>query len=121
MLMRKLFSSLFCLLLLAPSVVLAADPTSTDTTVNLVNPLGTNDVRVIIGTIIKAALGLSGSIALLMFIYGGFMWLTSQGNTEKIEKGKQVLIWATIGLAVIFFAYTIVNAVINAITMGSTG
>ena len=94
---------------------------SATTGVNLVNPLATSDVRVIMGTLIKAALGLSGSIALLMFILGGFLWLTAGGNAEKIEKGKQVLIWATIGLVVIFFAYTIVNAVISAITTGSVG
>ena len=101
----------------------AAASTTTTTSipdgVNLINPLATSDVRVILGTIIKAALGLSGSIALLMFILGGFLWLTAGGNPEKIEKGKQVLIWATVGLIVIFFAYTIVTAVIKAITVGT--
>lgn len=92
---------------------------TTATGVNLVNPLATSDVRVIIGTLIKAALGLSGSLALVMFIWGGFMWLTSNGNAEKIEKGKQIIIWATLGLIFIFFGYTIVNAVISAITSGS--
>lgn len=116
--MSKIFFIFVCALLLLPSNVLAAT-TTTSTGVNLVNPLATSDVRVIIGTIIKAALGLSGSIALIMFIWGGFLWLTSNGNAEKIEKGRSVLIWATIGLIVLFFAYTIVNAVLSAITAGA--
>ena len=115
--MRYFWSSLVSTVLLAPSTVLAA--TTSDDGVNLANPLGTDDVRVIIGQIIKAALGLSGSIALIMFIWGGFLWLTSNGNAEKIEKGRGVLIWATIGLVIIFFAYTIVNAVLTALTSGS--
>lgn len=115
--MRKLFATIISVLLLLPSTVLATDTTSTG--VNLTNPLSTSDVRVFIGQLIKAALGLSGSIALLMFIWGGFLWLTSNGNAEKIDKGRSVLIWATIGLIVIFFAYTIVNAVLTAITAGT--
>jgi len=28
--------------------------------------------------------------------------MTAAGNAEKVEKGKQILVWATIGLIVIF-------------------
>lgn len=87
--------------------------------VSLVNPLGTSDVRVILGYLIKAALGLSGSIALIFFVWGGFLWLTSQGNTDKIKQGRQTLVWATIGLAVVFSAYTLTNAVLEAILQTS--
>ena len=65
--------------------------------------------------IIQAILGVVDSIALLMFIYGGFLWLTSSGNEQKITQGKQVLVWATI-LTVIFLSYTLVNFVIGGIT-----
>jgi len=83
--------------------------------VSLVNPLGTSDVRVILGYIIQAVLGLSGSIALIFFVWGGFLWLTSQGNPDKIKQGTKTLVWATIGLVVVFSAYTITNAVLKAI------
>jgi len=36
------------------------------------------------------------------WIYGGFNIMTAAGNAEKVEKGKQILLWATIGLIVIF-------------------
>lgn len=114
--MKKILFCIISTALLLPVTVLAQ--TTSDTGVNLVNPLGTDDVRVIIGQIIRAALGLSGSIALIMFIWGGFLWLTAAGNAERIDKGKSVLTWAIIGLVVIFFAYTIVNAVLSAITTG---
>jgi hypothetical protein len=87
----------------------------------LVNPLGTTNIPQLIGRIIKAILGIIGSIAFLMFIYGGFLWMTAGGSPEAVKKGKETLIWATIGLATIFFAYAAVSFVINAITSGAGG
>jgi hypothetical protein len=87
--------------------------------VALPNPLGTTDVRVIIGRIIGVLTGASGSIALLMFIYGGFLWLTSMGNPERIKKGKEILIWSTLGMIIMFGAYIIVRYILVAITTGT--
>ncbi|MCK5416807.1 hypothetical protein KAI92_05270 [Candidatus Parcubacteria bacterium] len=70
----------------------------------------------IIGRVIKAILGLVGSLALLMFIYGGFMWMFSAGNKERVQKGKDVIIWATVGLIVIFTAYAAVRFVLKGLT-----
>ncbi|MBI2476636.1 hypothetical protein HYV72_00525 [Candidatus Uhrbacteria bacterium] len=81
--------------------------------VSLYNPLGEVSVPVLIGRIVQAALGISGSLALLMFVYGGFVWLTSGGESAKIEKGKGTLLWSSIGLAVIFGAYSIVNFILT--------
>jgi len=86
----------------------------------LQNPLGSADVRIIIGNIIKAALGFTGVIALLMFVWGGFLFLTSRGNMEQVKSGKNTLIWATIGLVVIFTAYTVVNALVAALVTSAT-
>lgn len=110
--MKKIAFGILSSALLLPLAALAQD----DSYVALTNPLASDDIRVIIGYIIKAALGFSGTLALVMVIWGGFLWLTSQGNAEKIEKGKAILLWATIGLIVIFFAYTIVSAVITTLT-----
>lgn len=57
----------------------------------------------------RIILALSGSLALLMFIYGGFMWLTAAGSSERVDKGKKILLGAVIGLIIIFGAVTIVN------------
>jgi len=84
--------------------------------VELQNPIGVNDPRIIIGNIIRAVLGIIGSIALAIFILGGFYWVTSAGSEEKVTKGKNMIMWATFGLAVIFFAYAIVTFVVGAIT-----
>ncbi|MBU1146375.1 pilin [Patescibacteria group bacterium] len=89
--------------------------------VKLENPLGgsgtgevTSPTR-LIGNIIKSILMVVGALALAMFVYGGFTWLTSAGSPEKVKKGKDILIWAVIGLIVIFTSYTAVDFVLTAL------
>ncbi|MFA6171263.1 MAG: pilin [Patescibacteria group bacterium] len=83
-------------------------------TVSLTNPLGDlKDPQTLIGKVIGAALGLVGSLALAMFIYGGFIWMTAQGNSEKVKKGRDTMVWATLGLIIIFSAYNIIAFVFN--------
>lgn len=111
--------ALFALPAIVPHQVLAEG----STTVTLYNPLGSNDydsdVRIILGRVIKGLLSIIGSIALLMFVYGGTLWLTSAGNPEFIKKGKDIIVWSVLGLGIIFSAYAITNALINALTTGS--
>lgn len=88
--------------------------------VSLTNPLGNiTDPNQIIGNVIRAILGIVGSLALAVFIFGGFTWVISAGNEEKIKKGKDMILWATLGLVVIFFSYAMVTFVLQAIG-GST-
>jgi len=83
-------------------------------TVTLDNPLGgINTAQDLIGQIVNAILGVVGSLALLMFVYGGLTWMTAAGNEEKIKKGKGILMWATIGLVVIFTSYAVLNFIIG--------
>ncbi len=92
------------------SISLLALPLSV-AAVALQNPIGATTPEDLIANIIRVILGFTGSIALLLFVYGGFLWMTSTGNAEKITKGKNIFIWATIGLIVIFSSYTILRQV----------
>ncbi|OGL94725.1 hypothetical protein A2348_02285 [Candidatus Uhrbacteria bacterium RIFOXYB12_FULL_58_10] len=85
----------------------------------LTNPLGTPDIREIIGNVIKALLGLSGAVALLVFVWSGILMIVAAGSPEKIKKAKSSLVWATIGLVVIFTAYTLVATLISVLSTGS--
>ena len=84
-----------------------------DESVCITNPLtGTSessDPNTLIGRVINVALGLVGSLALVMFIYGGLTWMLSGGSSDKTSKGKNIIIWAALGMIMIFSAYAIVN------------
>jgi len=81
----------------------------------LENPLDTDSIPELIGRVITIFTAVAGSIALLMFVYGGVMWLASGGSSDKIEKGKKAIVWAVIGLAVIFGGYAILRAIFIAL------
>ncbi len=118
--MKKLVPALCLLAFIGVVATLPFPVRAEDTaTVALYNPLGESDVRVILGRVIRGFLSVVGSIALLMVVYGGVLWLTSAGNSDRIKKGKDVLVWAVLGLGVIFSAYAITNALLNALTTGS--
>jgi hypothetical protein len=83
----------------------------------LPNPLGAGTTpQTLIGKVIAAALGVVGSLALLMFIFGGLTWMTSAGSAERVTKGKGIMIWAALGLIIIFTSYALVRFVIEGIT-----
>lgn len=83
------------------------------------NPLGTvTSPQILIGRVIQTALGLVGSIALIMFVYGGLTWMLSGGNSEKVTKGKNIIVWAVIGMVVVFTSYMAVSFIIIALTKG---
>ena len=89
--------------------------------IKLCNPLkgDTTDIKVILGTIIKVALSLVGSLTLLMLVWGGFLWLTSGGNPERVKKGTQTMLWAAIGVIIVFSSYFIVRNFTEYLTTGA--
>ncbi|MBU1132133.1 pilin [Patescibacteria group bacterium] len=79
----------------------------------LPNFLAVDDPSVVIGRVIKFIVGISGSLALVMFIYGGLLWLFSAGRTAYIDKGRDAMIWSGVGLIVIFGSYIAINFVLS--------
>ncbi len=86
----------------------------------LANSLAPTDPRVVVGRIIQIALSFLGAIAVLIIIFAGFLWTTSEGNEEKIEKAKSILKNAVIGLLIILSSWGITTFIISQI-MNATG
>lgn len=85
-------------------------------TIPLPNPLG--DIRTpqaFIGFIIQTLFGIIGSVALLIFVYGGMTWMLAQGDQGKIKDGRETMVWAALGLMVVFGSYTIVRYILQAL------
>lgn len=76
------------------------------------------DALQIFAVIAKWMLGFAGSISLLFFIYGGFLFLTSGGSESKVTAGKTALTNATIGLSLVLGSWLIVNTIL-VLTTGS--
>lgn len=79
----------------------------------LYNPLGTDiGVAEFISRGIRTVIGFVGALALLMFVYGGVMWMTA-GDSKRVDTAKEILKNSTIGLLLIFFSYSIVSVVFS--------
>ncbi len=84
---------------------------------NMTNPLQTVNVSEVIGRVIKAILAIIGSIFLIMIIFGGFTWMTAAGNDAKVKKGRNILVWAIIGIIIIFLAWMLVEVIFEALAI----
>lgn len=73
-----------------------------------------NDFIVIAVRLSEIILGITGSLALLAFVYGGFVFLLSGGSAQNVEKGKGILKAAIIGLVIVFASYSIIRFVMGA-------
>lgn len=65
--------------------------------------------------------GIAGGVALLMIVYGGFLWLTSAGSQNLITKGKTIMVNTAIALVIILGGWMMVNTIINLVVGGSLG
>jgi len=65
------------------------------------NPLDSDSFSDLISNIIDWLIIIGQSIAVIMIIWSGFLFMTSEGNEEKITKAKKSLTWALVGLLVL--------------------
>ena len=96
------------------------DPTKYDSTkddcltqIKKTSGVSSSTIFQIAVNVINTALSLVGIIAVGFFIYGGFLWLTSAGNEEKVKKSKQILVATAIGVIIVLSSMTIVTVVVN--------
>ncbi len=64
-----------------------------------------------IKTVIEALAGLAGLVATGFFVVGGFSYITSSGNPQRLEKAKRTILFSAIGLAVTIAAFVLSNIV----------
>ncbi len=83
--------------------------------------LASRDVRSTIASIIRAAMGLLGIVAVVIILIGGFTWMTAGGNEEKVGEAKKWIFSGVIGLAIILSAYALASFVINQLVNATTG
>ena len=85
------------------------------------NPFrGGDSLFVLMKTIIKDILmPIGGVIVVLAFIYSGFLYVTAQGNTGKIETAHKALLYSAIGAAILLGAWVLATVICN--TIGQLG
>lgn len=83
---------------------------------NLPDPeTGETDITTIISNVINVIIGLVGVVAVVVMILGGITFITSQGDSAKVTKAKNTILYGIVGLVVAMLAFAIVNFVLGAL------
>ena len=75
--------------------------------------LGNEPLKSSINKIIGVLLGFLGILAVIIILWGGFIWMTAMGDEDKVAKAKQLIIAGIVGIIIILSAYAIAQFVIS--------
>ncbi len=67
--------------------------------------LGNANPQEVAANVIAWILSFLAILALILVIYGGFIWMLSRGNEEDVKKAKDILSGALFGLVIILASY----------------
>ncbi len=70
-----------------------------------------------IGTVIKGALSLVGTIFLILTVYAGILWMTARGDDSQVEKSQNIIRASIIGLFITLSAYAITYYITNRLSV----
>ncbi len=124
------FSFLACLLLSSPSVLAQGQIIPESNNSAGYCPEGysgncgnyeVNDFVELAVNVSQWILGVVGSLALVMFIYGGLSFMLSAGSSEKISQARKIIVAAIIGLIIVFASYLIIRFVLRSMGLDWNG
>ena len=81
--------------------------------------LSTQSLPETVRIILNGIIAVLGTAAVVYIVYGGVQYMTSAGDTSKLQKAKLTLIYACIGLGICALAFAITNITINIINNGT--
>lgn len=77
-----------------------------------VNPAAkVSSIATLMDVIAPIAMVIGAFICLAMLIWGGFTYLTSAGEPDKLQQGKRTLTYAIIGVILMISAVLLVNLI----------
>lgn len=75
------------------------------------NPVNENDLANVLFNVVNALLLFAGAVAVLFLIIGGFRYVVSTGNPDQVDAAKRTILYAVLGLIIIFIAFVLVGLV----------
>ena len=78
-----------------------------------------NTLEADVKTILSAIIGVLGFVCVVVMIIGGVNYMTSSGDTGKVKKAKDTILYGLIGLIVCVLAFALVQFVIGTILGGN--
>ena len=73
------------------------------------------DLQSAITVVINGVIGVLGAVAAIFILVGAINYMTSTGDSAKVEKAKKTILWAVIGLIIAVLTFVIVNFVLKSV------
>lgn len=72
----------------------------------------------IIANLVYWAIGMAGTVALVMIIFAGYQFLFSGGDAKSVDGARKTLTYAILGLVLIFLSFFILNFIATVTGVG---
>lgn len=82
----------------------------------ITNPLGNTKLLDLIHIIVDGLVTLATPIVIFMVIYAGFLFVSAQGNVEKLETAKRAILYSLIGALILLGALAIASLIEGTVT-----
>lgn len=82
-------------------------------TSGLQNPIGENSFADIVSAILDVVVTVGAVLVVLAIIYAGYLFVTAQGNSEKIEDAKKTFLWTVVGAVVLLGAELLSDIIVE--------
>lgn len=77
-----------------------------------VNPVAhISSINKIFSVLLNLAIGIGAIIFLFYALYGGYLWITSGGEAEKLDKAKKNFTYSIAGFLLIFFSLLLTKVI----------
>ena len=63
----------------------------------------------VFGNVVSAVLALAAIVLFVMLVMGGFQYITSGGDPQKVEQAKKTLTYAILGVVFVALSYLILT------------
>lgn len=73
----------------------------------------TSDPDSVVTSVVNIILWVVGVLAVVMIVFAGIKYITSNGDSGKVQSAKNTIVYSVVGLIVAIFAWAIVNFVVE--------
>ncbi len=80
---------------------------------------GESKITKYVNNVLNVLFIVAGTVAVIVIIYGGIMYMTAAGDPGKIASAKKAIMFAVVGLVISVSAFAITNFLIDALRSGN--
>lgn len=91
--------------------LLAATAQINPSDIGIKNPA--KDPNAALSGILNLAYSAAGIVAVIVIIYGAYIYVTSDGNAANVKRGKDAILGAAVGIVIILMAFAITQFILG--------